>query len=140
MTDYGNYSYRWTHHGRKDFREFVIDLAHDWDYLLGKISPNGKQYDGEKTKGIIKEHILSCRKHGCYSKEFAREEWDRFKYYNINGEFDYHYGFYKWVEDTKIEEAYEFARYSYLASALSFAKKLMPRLAELLMQELGMAA
>lgn len=35
ISDYGNFSYAWRHHGEDDFRQFLIEL--DKDYFAGKM-------------------------------------------------------------------------------------------------------
>ncbi|MHB1419325.1 MAG: hypothetical protein ACYCX4_06995, partial [Bacillota bacterium] len=96
---------------------------------------NGKVYDCEETIKNIKETIIDVRRDGSWSKEQARKEWDL-----LDSDLEYEYGFYRWQDRTKFDDAYDLARYAYPASALAFAKKLMPRLAEVLKRELGKAA
>jgi hypothetical protein len=127
ITDFGNYAYRWDAFGKRDFREFVIQLQHSWDYVLGKVRPNGKEYDDEKTLHGIKRHILEYRRDGGYDKEFARREWNLL---SENEDLNTEFNFYDWYQSTKIEEAYEFCEKSYDCDALAFSQMLMPRLAE----------
>ncbi|MHB1418700.1 MAG: hypothetical protein ACYCX4_03810, partial [Bacillota bacterium] len=87
VTDYGNYAFRWAYHGEKDFRKFVIGLKNDPGYLLGKVLPNGKVYDGEETIKNIKETIIDVRRDGSWSKEQARKEWDL-----LDSDLEYEYG------------------------------------------------
>ncbi|SFH21672.1 hypothetical protein SAMN05660649_04288 [Desulfotomaculum arcticum] len=137
VTDYGNYAFKWTHHGCKDFREFFIDIKHgsDNEYYIKKLfQGQEKEFDGENTIKSIKEHILYYRRDGSYSKEFAREEWDLIKEYEHN--FISVIDFTRWHDETKIDEAHEFACYDYPSDIKAFGQKLLPRLADVLREEL----
>jgi hypothetical protein len=135
VTDYGNYASRWTHTGRDDFREFVIrDLAKSPGYLLGKVAK--RVHDGEATLNGVKEYILECRRDGEWSKEEAREEWDLLA--ECDG-LDSIPACTRWYDSTKISDPGEFMSESYDTDAWAFAKVLMPRLAEVLKQELEIA-
>ncbi len=131
VTDYGNYVYKWTHHGEKDFREFIVKAYQSHDYILGKLTK--KVYSGKFTVEDIKNHILCFRRDGSYPKEFAREEWDLVK--RIDN-WDSILGFNEWYERTDIQDASEFYGKDWTPSAWAFATKLMPRLAEMLREEL----
>ena len=136
VTDYGNYAFRWTHYGEKDFRKFVADLDRSPDYLLSKVAPHGKEYDSDKTIKGIKEHIIEYRREGCYTKEQAREEWNLIN----DDELSTLYEFHLWLDKTNIDEAYEFQVESYPFDCIAFATKLIPRLAGVLRSELGAVA
>lgn len=137
VTNYGNYAYKWTYHGRDDFREFVIELAgksSGVDYIMGKLTPRGRQYDEVKSIREIEEHILSLRREGIYSKEFARKEWDCLQ----ESDMDTEVAFYDWFSGTGLDiYAYDFTRYSWTPQHRMFVEKLMPRLGEALKAELG---
>ncbi|EGO63584.1 hypothetical protein [Acetonema longum] len=132
VTDFGNFAYRWTHHGRKDFREFIIELARDPYYLLGKVRPSGEVYNGEKTLKSIWEHIREYRRCGWYTKEFAREEFNLIRECD---DLDAEHDFYDWVRQTNIQDAYEHHQTAYRIDDLCFADGLMPRLAEAIKAE-----
>ena len=132
VTDYGNYAYSWSHYGEKDFREFIIGLEKSPSYLLGKVARHEYKYDGEETLKFIKKHILEYRRDANVTREEARKEWDLLEEYEL----EYEYGFNQWYESTSLDDAHEFYHESYSASAIGFAKKLIPRLAELLRAEL----
>jgi len=135
VTDYGNYAFKWTHHGCKDFREFVIKAHKSYDYILGKLI--SKVYSGKKTINHIKRHILEYRWERSYSKKFARKEWDLIKEID---DMDNVIGFKEWYDSTHIEDAAEFYGEDWTPCAKAFAKKLMPRLAEVLKAELAKEA
>ena len=53
ITDYGNFSFAWRHHGEDDFRQFLIGL--DKDYFANKMC-QGMAYVayGKKIEKILK--------------------------------------------------------------------------------------
>jgi hypothetical protein len=130
VTDYGNYAFKWTHHGCDDFREFVIDLKNSPDYVLGKVS-HGKEYQGQKTNENIKNEILRARREGYLSEDQAKEEWEL-----VGDELEYHEGFLDWYNQTSLCDAQEMSRYDYPPDEKAFAKILLPRLAQILEKEL----
>lgn len=131
VTDYGNYAFKWTYHGSDDFREFVIGIERSPDYVLEKIS-HGKKFSGKKTKQLIKKCILESRRCGNYTREKARREWDL-----VNcSDFYYKEDFHEWYEKTQINDAHELSVYDYPPSEWAFATKLLPRLVDILKQEL----
>lgn len=127
-SDYGNYAYSWFHHGKKDFREFLINADRDLDYFVNKLSP-GKRYDEQATEKLIKEYIIDLRKDGSISKEFARDEW-----YNLNNLED---SWEVWLETTRLEDPYELYAHIHPMDAIMFVKKIMGEwLSPLLQKEL----
>lgn len=138
VTDFGNYAYRWMHHGCSDFREFVVGLVGSDDYLLGKIARHEYRFDGEATGRGIRQHICETRRCGSFTKEKAREEWDLVDRCDIEGggEIAYH----EWYLNTDIQDAYEYRSESYSWDARNFASKIMPRLAAILKAELAAEA
>ncbi|OPX89429.1 MAG: hypothetical protein A4E53_01506 [Pelotomaculum sp. PtaB.Bin104] len=137
VTDYGNYAFKWTYHGCKDFREFFSDIREGSvnEYYLKKLYQGRKmEFDGKGTMQLIKEHILQNRRDRSYTKEFAREEWDRIK--DFEGEFDSDVQFSRWYDETEIEDAHEFYCSDYPADLKAFGKEILPRLAAVLREEL----
>lgn len=131
-SDFGNYAHLWSHHGREDFREFLLEV--DGDYLLGKLCGRRTEYMGDKTLAEIKRHILEARRRCGMSKEFARREWDLLDRHDVESHEDC---FKDWYNDTRIDDAYEFIMRDYPYDAQAFAEKLMPRLKALLTEELN---
>ncbi len=76
VTDYGNAAYWWSSHGRKDFREFLLTAAVEWDYFMRKLFPDWEEYDGNATLKEAKEYILRARWETRITYEEAREAWD----------------------------------------------------------------
>jgi hypothetical protein len=114
----------------KDFREALLDF--DKEYLIRKIAKKDV-YDGKTTLEEIKRYILSLFKDGSWNREKARKEWDLLNEY----EFDYKEQFYDWVEETEINDGWEFEYQKYPIRAVAFAERTLPRLQQLISKELG---
>jgi hypothetical protein len=78
QSDYGNYSYSWPNHGRKSFKHFILELARDKSYFLGKVASNDYFYYDKSVKAWEKTIIDMRKSNGDYecTKEQAREMWD----------------------------------------------------------------
>lgn len=137
VTDYGNCAFKWSHHGCKDFREFIAKIKPEKhnEYYIKKLFGGKDTFDGERTVKEIKRHILETRHMGDYSKEFARKEWELVEYYSDMCDV----GFYNWCEQTNISDAHEFSNYDYSLNLKLFGSELLPRLAVLLREELNLA-
>jgi len=131
VSDYGNYAYLWTHHGHEDFRTFLVGLAKDDDYLASKISRKDV-LQGKQTAKCIKETVLQVRRTGNKSREWARDEWDL-----ADSLDDDSISYADWYQETKLEDAWDYATYDYPSEARAFCKKLYPRFVELLKAELN---
>lgn len=142
QSDYGTYAYSWPHHGRKTFKHFLIGLAKDHSYLLGKVSKQN-WHDYDKTIKQWKKAIIDCRKRRDCSKEDAREVWDF-----ILGLDDYSFNptalelkiydsdeIYKICDGADIGYMFP-VEMDYSPQAYAFAKEIMPMLAEILMAEI----
>jgi hypothetical protein len=134
VTDYGNYAFKWSDWGPRDFREFVIGLVKSPSYLLSKVAK--RIHDGEATLKSVQKHILDMRRDGEWSKEKARDEWDLLT--ECDG-LDSIPACTRWYDSTEISDAEEFMCEDFDTDAGAFAERLMPRLAEALKQELGIA-
>lgn len=131
VSDYGNYAFRWTAFG-KSFKDFLIDAHKGWDYFASKLSST--EYSSRKTYQAIKEHILEYRKNGTIGREEAREEWDLLHDSNDvrdGNELD----FSNWVQETKIEDAWEFYATDYPSDVKNFTQKTLKRLSDVLVKE-----
>lgn len=136
VSDLGNYAFFWTHHGCKDFRQFLYNAHKNWDYFCSKLSygpgNKNKEYDGAATYQLIKEHILSERKYssgqGRYDKEFARKEWDLLhedcERVETEGDWDH------WMRSTEIQDAWEFHCERWPGGLERFCKETLRRLTE----------
>lgn len=128
VTDWGNYAYYWTHHGCRDFREFLVDL--DPSYLCGKLGR--REYSEDKTKKLIREDILAQRKSHSLSKEEARKEWALLEEHD----FETPSGFGAWVEATSLSDAWELAGSDFPYDLRMFATDLYPRFVAALKEDL----
>lgn len=131
LSDYGDWSYRWNQRGmdQPDMRYFILSC--DDDYLLRKINP-AKEYDPEKTTAAIRELILGMRRETQLTKEEARDEWE------LTSSLDTEYEFGSWMRDTNLPDASEVWCVKHSEQARAFLKHCMPRLRELIKNELGL--
>lgn len=132
VSDYGDYAYKWQKENG-DFREFIMQIAdrNKSGYFLNKIAK--KEYDGEETCKAVQRYILESRRDGNFTKEDARTEWENLRDCD-------------WVENdpiftrfydrTKIDDVCELIRRSYPIEAVMFVQNTLPRLAEMIRQEL----
>lgn len=128
VSDYGNYAFYWSHHGMKDFRQFLVRIHKSWDYVASKLG--SQEYSGEKTYNRVKEHILQERRAQRLSREEARREFSHLV--EDCDHLDSPRDFERWYMETKIEEAWEFYSEAYPASLQAFCKKTLKRLSEIL--------
>lgn len=134
VTDYGNYSFRWGHHGERDFRKFIADAGLSQDYMLSKLAPSGgREYKGDETAKNIKSAIIRRRWNRYLTEEQAREEWELVESCDLY----FKEGFYEWYNQTTFEDAHEYSVYDYTIHEKAFAEELLPRLAALLQKELA---
>jgi hypothetical protein len=135
VSDWGNYAFWWKHHGRDDFREFVIGLAQSPDYFVGKVAP-GKVWDGEKTEASVKREICLMRRNRDVSREVSREAWNAIESRGVFTPMRFE----DWRRSTELggyDVVTEWPVYSYSGDAVAYAKHVLPRLAEALRAELA---
>ena len=135
LSDWGDYSYRWSLSGMPNgtsFREFLLDC--DDTYLLGKLSPK-REYDGQETLKAAKKYICEERRHLRLTREDARECWDLFRRHS---ELHAREDFAAWVNDLdgQLDGAYELYCTSSSPHARNFMQKCWPRLKELIRADL----
>ncbi len=136
-SDHGDWCYRWNvqHCGHSDFREFL--LGADWHYIANKLGGGRREelrvYDGEETRKRIQRYICETRRERDLSKAQARHEWELA---DSSVEDDGEVGFNRWLEDTRLEEAYEFAAYRMSRGLEHWAKISLPRLQDAIRAEL----
>jgi len=135
--DYGNWGHKWPLQGfspkdePEDFRAFIVRC--DGDYVLRKLS-HEKIYDADATVREIKRHIVECRRHGSWSKDRARTEWDLLsRCENLWSDHD----FGNWYEATTIDDAHEFRCTRPPIGVVAFIERTLPRLKEMLRAELA---
>lgn len=130
VSDYGNYAFWWSHIGEIDFREFLINLDHD--YVCSKLAQDRqKEYQADSTLESVKEYICEARRRGLFTAEEAREEWELAEDFLENeGNPD------SWLRFTKISDAWEHAVYDYPSQLRAFYKNLWKDFAKALHEEL----
>lgn len=134
VTDYGNYAYKWTHHGMDDFREFFI--SDSFDYYVNKLYRcNGGrlEFQPDETVKNIKQSILRSRYDDYMSGDTARNEWDLLDSVDWDmGEIACH----EWLQQSDLCDAHELFIYDYPADAKALRDRLLPRFSELIRIEL----
>jgi hypothetical protein len=139
LSDWGDYGYRWPQAGwgPGDFRQFFVQ-CHD-DYVLHKIARRDT-YHSDRTLRNVKDHILSHRRDLCWSRQWARDEWNLLtRHSNLYSREDFAF----WYQDTKIADVGELSVYDVSDQARGFIEHAMPRLREAIKAELaaeGLAA
>lgn len=134
VTDYGNYAFRWGHHGKRDFRNFIADAGLSQGYMLSKLAPSKRrEYQGDETTENIKSAIIRRRWNRYLTEEQAREEWELVE----SCDSDYKEGFHEWYNQTTFEDAHEYSVYDYTIHEKAFVEELLPRLVAELETELA---
>lgn len=137
VSDYGSYGYLWTHHGMPDVRMFFLKCkrqSYDSDYFQSKLYPRPWDYDAEKTYQNLRHFILGHRRHGGFTKDEARREWDLLHDHGVRGGgVSEHI---HWYGQTQIDCAFEHTEYSPPSNLVAFCDKTLPRLARLIEVEL----
>jgi hypothetical protein len=133
VSAFGNYSHGWWHHGRGDFREFLIGLADDPGYVYRKLHSGNDRYDEDATLKAVKQYIVECRRDGSFTREQARAEWDLLEEHErLENEIAFH----DWQRATDIGDAWEFWHTAPEPNCWAFCTRVMPKLAEVLRAEL----
>ncbi len=142
MSDYGDYSYSWPRHGRKSFKHFILELARDPYYFLGKVSMR-TYFDYDKAANKWKREIIERRRAYNCSREEAREAWNFIE--ELDGTMSCDYVQSQLIDSGCIRKIWpepwdemDFDK-DYPPATVIFAEKIMPVFAEVLKQELGMA-
>ncbi len=131
VSDWGNYAYWWSGHGREDFREFL--LTADADYVQRKLKPQ-EEYKPEATLKAIRTHILRLRRSEELEREEARDEWNLLDRQHLYTEIC----FSEWMHDTGLPGPWEFAVSGPSGDILAFCANVMPRLKEAIRAELAL--
>lgn len=135
VTDYGNYAFKWSHHGVSDFREFFTNDS--FEYYVDKlylIGAQGKlEFHPDKTIAHIKQSIAEARYYEHMDKKTARIEWD------LLDEIDWSMGEisqWEWLNKTDLVDASELFIYDYPPRVKGLRDKLFPRFTKALKEEL----
>lgn len=140
QSDYGSYSYSWPNHGRKSFKHFILELARDRSYFLGKVS-NDNHFNFDESLRQWKKALIEMRKERERTKDDIREAWDFIE--EIDGSMSWDHVQHELYQSKIInkiccEPWYVFAGVlEYPPAAVMFAKEVMPIFAEILKQEIG---
>lgn len=133
VSDFGNYSYWWSHTGCDDVREFFLK-ALDWAYFAGKFKPERRVHP-ERSFQSMRQYIVTERRQGGLSKEQAREAISTIEIFE--GDDD-------WEGYVREPDAYDLSPWEHAVSeydsdVMSFTKLVMPQLAELIREDLKSA-
>jgi len=152
-TDFGNFAFWWSNHGRDDFRRFLVEAADSTDYLCGKLAPD--EYDGPATVRSLEEAILRARRDAhaarrdgrkgptdhlgrpIWTREHAREEWERLTEFELATS-DQLWGAY--YLQTQVELSYEHRCTQRNSDCMHMLTRIYPRLVERLRAELDAEA
>jgi hypothetical protein len=129
-SDYGGFEHWWGSVGGDPERSYLIrtlafiaDVEKDPGYFIRKLCYGKKDlYDGDQTLKEIKKHIIEYRRDGSYTKDEARDLWNEFDYYDIEGE---EYDFNRWVDLGLIDEAWEFRCQKPDPDTVAFVERVM---------------
>jgi hypothetical protein len=77
QSDWGDFSYRWPHHGRESFKHFLTEV--NSGYLIDKLSKGYKKFSKSETLKQFCRDIIERRRDGNLSKEEARRVWEYIK-------------------------------------------------------------
>lgn len=143
VSDYGNYSFSWTHFGRTrgvDFRDFFSGLGPD--YVHSKISAgSGRVYDPKASAKKAREMICKARRNHYIHARAARDAWNEID--DDYGHLDDAFAWNDWALHSvgadllsDFYEIYEFC-YSEMPEPQSwmFCTKILPRLQQVLKDE-----
>lgn len=133
VSDYGNYAYKWSDTGEKDFRKFIISCS--GDYILRKLD-NSSVLDVENTQDNARHAVCLARRLQVrgyeISAELARLAYDEIGY--ISTEFELNDWFNSWAQ--YLDDYTAIACYKPAPGITAFIERTLPRLQKLLREEL----
>jgi hypothetical protein len=130
VSDWGHYAYLWTHPGVRDFREFFLNAESEWGYFAKKLRPE-KILNEKASWDNLKRDLLERRRSKSLTKEKARDAWETMKLYSSWDEY-----LYSSACAEVFDEPWEFSVRELHPDVVSFAKRVLPRLAAMVSQEL----
>lgn len=105
LSDYGDWSYWWGHRGSASTAAFLSQL--DCDYMCNKLlGTSSQELDPDRTHRAMQDAVLRARRELVFTKEEAREEWEGLQ--DFEGD---QRSFETWAADSRLDDAYEFARH-----------------------------
>lgn len=72
---FGAYDYMWRSIGDQHLFDFLAGI--DFSYAAGKLEGPAGVFDADATFEGIRAHIIEGRRHGNYTKEYARRYWNQ---------------------------------------------------------------
>jgi hypothetical protein len=133
VSDYGDYAFRWTHFGERDFREFFIHL--NADYVHHKLDPS-TVFDVDSSVANARYAICLARRLQVKGYEIdadaARRAYDEAAH--INDEIELHEWFKDW--GSYIDDPCSISCYMPPAQILAFVEKTLPRIQQAIREEL----
>ena len=79
QSDWGDYAYRWSHHGRESLKHFLIELDKNHDYLAKKLAMGNaslsRHFCLDGTIKALKKDIVRRRRSSDLTAQCARTAW-----------------------------------------------------------------
>lgn len=85
VSDYGNWSHVWPHHGRESFKHFLVEISKDPDYFMKKVAGGRREWDEEATHKRVRGDLLRHRREGNCTKKEARTLWKKILFMEDEG-------------------------------------------------------
>jgi hypothetical protein len=134
VSDYGNYAYKWSSIGCKDFREFLLASDNDWYYFAKKLKSD-THIDREASIKNILQELLKRRRRQETPKNATRRIFEVIRQYDDDWE-----GLIRSPDDALMREFPEPWNYtvrSLDSDVVGFCQIIFPRLNAILRKELG---
>lgn len=131
VSDYGNYVHQWTRSGCEDIRSFFLNAEREWQYFARKFCPERVVNHAASFKAA-RTFLLQERRAGNYTKDQARQVWSELGCYSDWEEYlnsDDNTDFVDEPWNLTVREENEQVR--------MFTQKVMPKLVELLKEDLA---
>lgn len=129
VSDYGNYAFRWTNFGSRDFRLFITQV--NPDYVYSKLSHTMDVVDGAATASRIREEIESLTRSGALSQDDRLEELQLLEEFEESPSVDL------WLSSTSLQEAWDLVETKPEPQCWAFCTRVLPRLQARLRDELA---
>lgn len=136
VSDYGNYAFRWTSIGSKDFREFLLNSDKDWYYFAKKLKSDTHTDSKASIKSLLQE-LLSRRRRQEISKESTRSVFEVIRQYDGDWE-----GLIRSQDNDlmrEFPEPWDYTVKSLDSDVVGFCQIILPRLNVILRKELGIS-
>jgi len=131
VSDYENYAFRWTHFGKRDFREFLLGL--DSDYVRSKLDPR-RVLDADSTIAALRARVCEMRRKKQVDSYDAREAFDRAN--GINNYVDLSDWCNEWRDKIYLGDEWDNFHEKPEPAIMAFVTHALPRLKQLIRYEL----